>query len=398
VASFERVICIVLDGCGAGAAPDAELFGDVGENEGHTLLNTWNAVGGFHAPNLASLGYLKAAGIEYSMTTPDARFAFGRMRELSIGKDTVTGHWEMMGIHLEKPFPTYPKGFPIPLIREFEKRIGRQTIGNEAASGTEIIARLGQMHVETGCPIVYTSADSVFQIACHEDVVPISELYTMCRTARDLLVEPDNVGRVIARPFVGDKTAGFSRTERRRDFPVEPPLNAVDSIAEALGPVFGIGVIPEVFAGRGFQAVRRTQENAQHYEMLLRALESDSRFIWANFEDFDMLFGHRNDPAGFAKCLEQFDVYLGEIIGKLSDNDLLLLTADHGNDPTTPSTDHSREYVPLAIWCKDLEQSVNLGDLDGFWCLGATVCDALGIGWPRGDSQLPKIYRATSQS
>lgn len=382
-----RVICIVLDGCGAGTAPDAERFGDVGENAGSTLLNTWRAAGGFDAPNLAALGYLEAAGVP----NPAKRGAFGRLREISIGKDTVTGHWEMMGIHLEKPFPTYPKGFPIPLLKEFEKRIGRQTLGNEAASGTEIISRLGALHMESGCPIVYTSADSVFQIACHEDIVPIEDLYGMCATARELLVEPHNVGRVIARPFIGNPKIGFTRTERRKDYPVPPPRNLVDDIAAKRGPVFGIGVIPEVFAGRGFVQVRRTQENAEHFEMLQLALASDANFIWANFEDFDMLYGHRNDPAGFAHALEVFDTYLGKILGLLTPRDLLLLTADHGNDPTTPSTDHSREYVPFVLWSPGLERPVPFGDKQGLWCVGASAADALGVEFGRGESLLSLI-------
>ncbi|MGI8922826.1 MAG: phosphopentomutase [Fimbriimonadales bacterium] len=371
-----RVVCIVLDGCGAGAAPDAAAFGDVGINEGHTLLNVWKAVGGIKAPNLKRLGYFAAAGIEHDQVI---EANYGRLREVSIGKDTVTGHWEMMGIHLERPFPTYPKGFPIPLIKDFERRIGLQTIGNEAASGTEIIERLGLTHVETGCPIIYTSADSVFQIACHEEVIPVAKLYEICETAREILVDPDDVGRVIARPFLGSEAQGFSRTVNRRDFPLPPPPNMADKIAEATGLIFGIGVIPEVFSGRGFRAVRRTQENAEHGAMLLAALSSDARFIWANFEDFDMLYGHRNDPLGFANSLEKFDVFLGDLMSRLGDDDLLILTADHGNDPTTPSTDHSREYVPVSIWSSGASEAKNLGDMEGLWYIGEMVSQALGV-------------------
>ena len=381
---FERVIGIVLDGCGAGPAPDAAEFGDFGENEGNSLFNVWKACGGFFSPNLASIGYLRSGGIESEVERKDGGVAYGRLKEISLGKDTVTGHWEMMGIHLATPFPTYPDGFPISIIKSFENRIGKQTIGNEAASGTEIIARLGQMHVETGCPIVYTSADSVFQIACHEEVIPIEEQYSICLAARELLVEPDNVGRVIARPFSGDAASGFKRTVRRKDYPLPAPINLVDEISKKCGDVFGIGVIPEVFAGRGFRSVRRTQDNREHFEMLMEAFDSDAKLIWANFEDTDMLFGHRNDALGFGKCLEEFDVMLGRIIEKMRSTDLLFVTADHGNDPTTPSTDHTREYVPISWFSPALTGVQLLGDNDGFWCIGATIAKALNLQFEKG--------------
>ncbi|MCH8274650.1 MAG: phosphopentomutase [Armatimonadetes bacterium] len=382
---FDRVVCLVMDGCGAGAAPDAADFGDSGENEGHTLRNVWNAAGGFDTPLLQRLGILAAAGIE---TGGGVEAAYGRMREISIGKDTVTGHWEMMGIHLEKPLPLYPDGFPPEVIGEFEERIGRGSLGNFPASGTEIIQRLGPEHISTGMPIVYTSADSVFQMACHEDVVPVEELYRFCEIAREILREPHNVGRVIARPFIGTADAGFTRTGRRKDLPLEPPRNLVDVIAERVCPVFGIGVVPQVFAFRGFRKVKRTQNNAEHFDMLMEALNSDARFIWANFEDFDMLYGHRNDPEGFAKSLETFDGYIAETLGRLREEDLFILTADHGNDPTTPSTDHSREYVPIALWNLGMKGPAALGDMDGFWHVGAAVADALGLPFERASSPL----------
>lgn len=379
-----RAILIVLDGCGAGAAPDAADFGDSGENEGHTLRNVWNFCGGLQAPLLARMGYFAAAGIDAG----PIEGVCGRLREVSIGKDTVTGHWEMMGIHLEKPFPTYPKGFPIPLVKGFEERIGRQTIGNEAASGTEIISRLGETHLSTGCPILYTSADSVFQLACHEDVIPVDQLYEMCRIAREMLVPPHNVGRVIARPFLGNPSEGFVRTNRRKDFPIAPPRCLVDEIAESVGEVFGIGVVPEVFAERGFRSVRRTQSNAEHEALLHEALLSDARFIFCNFEDFDMLYGHRNDPRGFGNALEAFDLTLGSVLPRLREDDLLILTADHGNDPTTPSTDHSREYVPFAAWSLGLPVAGLIPDRDGLWNVGATVAEWLGLTAGRGSSLL----------
>lgn len=388
--TIERVICIVLDGCGAGPAPDAALFGDEGENLGNTLFNVWNTVGGVNAPTLNALGFFAAAGIQ---NTQPKHGIYGRLQEVSIGKDTITGHWEMMGIALEKPLPTYPKGFPIPLIQQFEKLIGKQTIGNVAESGTEIINRLGAIHMETGCPIVYTSADSVFQIATHEDIIPIEELYEMCHIARKLLVEPNNVGRVIARPFIGSPSQGFVRTDKRRDFPLAPIQNIADTIAQNKGEILGIGVIPEIFAYRGFRKVKRTQTNEEHQQLLLKALESDAKFIWANFEDFDMLYGHRNDVSGFAKAIETFDKKLEQTISTLKNTDLLILTADHGNDPTTPSTDHSREFAPICLWKNGLQKTQRLEDKVGFWHIGHTVADALQIEGHWEASLLPYISR-----
>jgi phosphopentomutase len=375
---MKRAIVVVLDGCGAGEAPDAALFGD--HDHPSTLRNTWEASGGFDAPRLAACGLLAAGGVP-AAPAPWARY--GRLREISAGKDSVTGHWEMMGAITREPFPTYPSGFPIPLVKAFEQAIGTQTIGNKAASGTAIIAELGPLHVETGFPILYTSADSVLQVACHEEVVPIERLYAMCQQARALCSPPHHVQRVIARPFVGDAASGFTRTERRRDFPLPAPENLVDRI----GDVLGIGVVPELFDGRGFRPSPRTQSNAQHAEALWRALDSDARFIFANFEDFDMLFGHRNDPLGFAQCLEAFDGVLAVLERRLGPEDLLILTADHGNDPTTPSTDHSREYVPVALVGSGVSPGT-LGDVDGMSAVGATVAAWLGIDWTEGTDLL----------
>jgi phosphopentomutase len=371
---MKRAIVIVLDGVGAGAAPDAADFNDL--DNPSTLLHVWEASGGFHAPNLARLGFLAAGGIP---VPGDGRY--GRLRELSMGKDSVTGHWEMMGIHTEKAFPTYPEGFPISLIKAFEKEIGTQTIGNRAASGTAIIQDLGPLHVDTGFPIVYTSADSVFQIACHEEVVPIEQLYEYCRIARRLCQEPDNVQRVIARPFIGNEKDGFKRTERRKDFPYPAPPNLVDEI----GDVYGIGVVPELFDGRGFRKVHRTQSNAEHEKVLFEAMESDARFIFANFEDFDMLYGHRNDALGFAKCLERFDQTLAQVLSLLKEEDLLIITADHGNDPTDPSTDHSREYVPVVVTGAGVQPQA-FGDIDGMMAVGRTVAEHIGVKWEVGKS------------
>jgi phosphopentomutase len=336
-----RVIVIVLDGCGAGAAPDAAQFGATEPTS--TVHHVWEAVGGFHAPHLASVGFLAACDIGPAPAPlPDRALSYGRLQPLSQGgKDSVVGHWEMMGIVLDRPFPTFPDGFPPELITAFSHAVGYEVLGNRAASGTQIICELGSQHVRTGAPIVYTSADSVFQIAAHEDVVPIDTLYQWCESARELCRGEYEVQRVIARPFTGDE-GHFRRTERRRDYPLIAPPNLVDEI----GDVYGIGVVPELFGGRGFRDVPRTQSNTEHAKELWRALDSDARFIFANFEDFDMRYGHRNDASGFARCLEAFDHTLGELLTRTTNDDLIILTADHGNDPTTASTDHDREYVP----------------------------------------------------
>lgn len=423
---MKRAIVIVLDGCGAGAAPDAPAFGDL--HGPSTIRHVWEAAGGFSAPNLASFGFLAACGVGepprpsggegagskgsaapadqsaagkihpgYGDGVGNSKLAYGRLRPLSQGgKDSVVGHWEMMGIVLERRFPTYPDGFPIPLVRAFEKAIGRQTLGNRAASGTQIISDLGAQHMMTGCPILYTSADSVFQIACHENIVPVEKLYEWCGIARELCVEPNGVERVIARPFVGDAENGFTRTGKRRDFVIPAPKNLCDEI----GDVYGIGVVPELFTGCGFRETKRTQSNNEHAQAIMEALDSDARFIFANFEDTDMLYGHRNDAKGFAKCLEEFDRTLGSIIDRLRPDDLLVLTADHGNDPTDESTDHTRECAPITLYravqppnfrlqngsAPAEARAEGLGDIDGFSAVGATVADHLGIVWHVGQA------------
>jgi phosphopentomutase len=363
-----RAIVLVLDGCGAGAAPDAHEFGDT--EPANTLRHVWDATGGFHAPHLARLGFLAAAGIGPKPEPVDRPCSFGRMKPMSKGgKDSVVGHWEMMGIRLEHPFPVFPNGFPDELVKKFEASIGRRTLGNRAASGTQIIAELGSNHMETGSPILYTSADSVFQLAAHEGVIPIEELYRYCEIARELCTGEFEVQRVIARPFAGSD-GHFARTERRRDYPLAAPANFVDEV----GDVFGIGVVPELFGGRGFRKLPRTQSNPEHAAELNRALESDARFIFANFEDFDMRYGHRNDVPGFARCIEEFDHILERLLPKLQEIDLLILTSDHGNDPTTVSTDHSREYAPIVAYGPHREFS---GDVDGFWLVRELVSDQL---------------------
>ncbi len=387
---MRRAIVIVLDGCGAGEAPDAARFGDQGAA---TIKHVWEHTGGFHAPNLAACGFLSACGVsDLSMLlgasglaepigpTTNLHTRYGRLREVSIGgKDSITGHWEMMGVISDQPFPTYPQGFPPNLVKQFQSEIGTNIIGNKPASGTQIIAELGAEHMKTGYPIVYTSADSVFQIACHEDIVSTSRLYEMCLIARRLCVPPNGVQRIIARPFIGSQEKGFTRTERRKDYPIPPPNNLVDVIGE----VYGVGVVPDLFAGRGFRQTMRTQSNAEHEGALLEALESGAPFIFANFEDFDMLYGHRNDPTGFAKALEDFDIFLGELLPQLGVDDLLILSADHGNDPTTASTDHSREFVPGCVIGQQITP-LAYGDIEGMTAVGATVAKWLGVDWNVG--------------
>ena len=378
---MKRVILIVLDGCGAGEAPDAGLFNDW--DHPSTIKHVWEATGTLDVPTLQACGFLAAAGLDRPAGVPRPGFGvrYGRLQELSMGKDSVTGHWEMMGVVTETPFPTYPNGFPAELVAEFQHRIGVDVLGNKPASGTQIITALGAEHVATGKPILYTSADSVFQVAAHEDNVPLERLYEMCEIGRELCKAPNNVQRVIARPFIGSSELGFHRTEHRRDYPLVAPSNLIDEI----GGVYGIGPVPDLFGGRGFLKLPRSQNNAEHELALWKALDSESRFIFANFEDFDMLYGHRNDAVGFGRCLERFDKTLKLLLEKLTHDDLLILTADHGNDPTTVSTDHSREFVPVCIIGSGLSPAA-LGDTPGMTAISAMTAHHLGINWPIGSN------------
>lgn len=383
--TFERAILIVLDGCGVGAAPDAADYGDTGENHPNTLGHLADAVGGLNLPTLQTLGLGNILPLRGVPPANAPRAHYGKVQPHSKGKDSVTGHWEMMGVHTETPFPTYPNGFPPEVMTAFEAQIGRGTLGNYPASGTEIIKQLGVEHRRTGKPIVYTSADSVFQIAAHEAVIPLDELYRMCEVARKILQPPHHVQRVIARPFIGDSPETFKRTENRRDFPLPPPQNLIDLLAERGVGVYGVGVVPELFVYRGFRQAERTQSNPEHYEALLRALASDCAFVFANFEDFDMLYGHRNDPQGFARALEAFDGMLSDLLTRLRPTDLLILTADHGNDPTTPSTDHSREYLPLLVYSPSTSIGRDLGTRRTLADIGATIGALWGVQPPNGE-------------
>lgn len=374
---INRVILVVLDGVGAGAAPDAAAFGDEGA---HTLAHVAEAVGGLRLPNLEALGLGHLGALDGVRRTGQPDGCFGRMAQLSQGKDSTTGHWEMAGLVLGKPFPTYPRGFPRDVIEAFQHAIGRKTLGNYAASGTVIIQELGLQHLQTGSPIVYTSADSVFQVAAHERVIAVEDLYGMCRTARRLLVPPHQVARVIARPFAGDP-GSFVRTDGRRDFSVEPPApTLLDALKAAAYPVVGIGKIEDLFKGRGLTRALPTKNDTATVDAILGILKSVPRgLIFANLIEFDMLHGHRNDAPGFARALQAFDVRLPEIIGGMQEEDILFVTADHGNDPTRPGTDHTREYAPLLVYGARVARGVNLGTRKSFADLGQTIAEALGI-------------------
>lgn len=389
----KRVILIILDSAGIGALPDAHLYGDENSN---TLGNLARAVGGLKLPHLERLGLGNITEILGVDPVEKPLASFGRMAEKSPGKDTTTGHWEIAGIVLDNPFPTYPEGFPKSLIRQFEDEIGTKVIGNKAASGTEIIKELGREHLKTGYPIVYTSADSVFQIAAHEKIIPLERLYQMCTIARRLLTGEHGVGRVIARPFDG-KPGEFFRTSGRHDYSLLPPsVTMLDLIKEAGQEVIAIGKIQDIFAGQGITRSIKTKDNREGIKNTIAAIgEMKNGLIFTNLVDFDMHFGHRNDTAGYAKALEDFDIYLPKIIEEMKEKDLLIITADHGTDPTTKSTDHSREYVPLLIYGSSVQGGKSLGTRESFADLGATIVDYLQAGvLKNGISILPLILKS----
>ena len=369
-----RVLVVVCDSWGVGDAPDAAAYGDEGSD---TLANTAAAVGGIRAPNLAALGLGGLTTIRGVDAAAGPGSAAGRATERSAGKDTTTGHWEMMGIRLDDPFPLYPDGFPADVIEAFEREIGREVLGNRPASGTEIIAELGEEHLRTGRPIVYTSGDSVFQIATHKSVVDLPQLYEWSRTARRLLTGPHSVGRVIARPFEGEPGA-FVRSPERRDFSVPPPGPTVlDRLQDAGVAVFGVGKIQDIFSGQGITEARYSDSNDHGVDLTIEYLRRPPpAFVFTNLVDFDSKYGHRNDPSGYAACVEAFDARLPELIGAL-DGGVLLITGDHGCDPTTPPTDHSRERTPLLA--AGLEGGPHdIGTRDSFSDLGQTVAELLG--------------------
>ena len=369
---MNNFIIIVLDGVGVGELPDAAKFGDEGSN---TLGNLAKAVGGLNLPNLQKSGLGNIIEILGAPPAEKPLAAFGKMNEVSPGKDSTTGHWEIGGLKVEINFPYYPDGFPQDLINEFIEKTGvKGVLGNKPASGTEIIKELGDEHVRTGFPIVYTSADSVFQIAAHEDVIPLERLYEICEIARnEVLIGENTVGRVIARPFVGE-SGNYTRTTNRRDFSIEPPSDTILDYAQKNGiETVAIGKINDLFAHRGITTGIKTKSNAEGIKQTIRfAKEKNGAFIFTNLVDFDVYYGHRNDPQGFAKALKEFDDALPSILGALDKTDALVITADHGNDPTTPSTDHSREYVPLLFFANNLG-GTDLGIRETFSDVGQTV-------------------------
>jgi phosphopentomutase len=385
---FARIIWIVLDSVGIGAMPDAADYGDIGSD----TLGNIARLRPLRLPNLCRLGLANIkplAGLD-PVTSPAA--AFGRCALASPGKDTTTGHWEMVGIHLEKPFPLFPNGFPPEIMQEFERRIGRRALGNKAASGTEIIKELGAEHVRTGSPIVYTSADSVFQIAAHEDVIPLWELYKICETAREILRGPYEVGRVIARPFTG-ATGAFTRTANRKDYAVPPPKNMLLDLLDGRNvEVYSIGKIFDVFLGRGIRDHVKTKNNADGMAKTIEAMSLvPGGLIFVNLVDFDQQYGHRNDVEGYATALEQFDAWLPDFLKKMNERDLAIITADHGCDPTTPSTDHSREYVPLLVYGLKSRAGVDLGLRQTLADIGQTVAENFGTAIGRGESFLRSL-------
>jgi phosphopentomutase len=375
--AFARAIVIVLDSVGIGELPDAAAYGDQGSNTVGNIARRLR----LQLPALCALGFDRLVDLSPPPAGTLPQAAFGRMAEASAGKDSVTGHWELMGVVLDRPFPVFPLGFPPEAIGELERRIGRSTLGNVVASGTQIIDELGPRHLETGSPIVYTSADSVFQIAAHEQVVPLEELYRICEAAYAIAVEGLGVGRVIGRPFIG-WPGHFKRTANRRDFakpPTAPTL--LDLLRTAAVPVVAIGKVDDLFAGRGISRAFHAANDDAGMDLVEKAMGDTRRgLIFANLVDFDTLFGHRNDIHGYAANLERFDARLSEILGRLEPDDLLIVTADHGNDPTTPSTDHSREYVPLLVTGPRTRAGVDLGTRQTFADLGQTLAENFGVG------------------
>jgi len=371
-----RNLVLILDGCGCGELPDAAQYDDAGSN---TLGNLARALNGLDLPAFHAMGLGNLAQIQGLHPIPNPTSSFGRMVERSKGKDSTIGHWELFGIVSKRPLPTYPNGFPDEIMHAFERAVGRQTLGNRPASGTTIIEELGREHLESGRPIVYTSADSVFQVAAHKDIIPLEELYRICGQARRILRGKHAVGRVIARPFVG-KPGCFRRTSERKDFSLPPPgKTLLDFAREAGKEVLGIGKIDYIFANRGLSRCIHTENNAHGIREILSAVKNDpSELIIANLIDFDMVYGHRNDVKGYAAALREVDDALPRITQGLGEGDILYITSDHGNDPTTPSTDHSREYVPLLVHGPSL-QNADLGTRDTFADLGQTIADFMGL-------------------
>lgn len=388
---MQKVVLIVLDSLGIGALPDAHLFG---ETECNTLCNTAEAVDGLKIPNLARLGLGKIIPVTGVADNQKALGAYGRMAELSLGMDTTIGHWEIAGLITKEPMPTFPQGFPVEITLEFERRIGRKILGNIVASGTEIIKELGEEHIKTGYPIIYTSADSVFQIAAHEEVIPLEKLYEYCHIAREMLTGPWAVGRVIARPFTGTP-GSFTRTANRHDYSLEPPGPTILDALKANGrEVISVGKIYDIFAGRGITRSFSTRDNKDGFEQTLKAWsEMKNGLIFTNLVEFDSAYGHRNDPAGYAQKLEEFDTLLPGLLTQIKDEGLLIITADHGNDPTTKSTDHNREYVPLLVYGAEVRADFDIGTRKSFADIAATLGEIFNISFNTAGQSFLSLIR-----
>jgi len=374
---IDRVILIILDSVGIGALPDADQYDDKGAN---TLVHTAEAVGGLNLKNLEKFGLGKIDKIKGLKDNIKSDAVYGKMMEQSVGKDTTTGHWELAGLVSKEPFPVYPNGFPDEIIDQFEEKIGREVLGNKPASGTVIIEELGKEHLETKKPIVYTSADSVFQIAAHEDIISVSELYEMCEIAREILQGEHGVARVIARPFEGE-LGNFNRTERRKDFSLAPPKETVlDKLKNNGIPVLAVGKIEDIFSNKGISQSNHTVDNMDSVDALLEFMQKeDKSFIFANLVEFDMVFGHRRNAQGYADALEDFDKRLPEIINSMNENDLLVITADHGCDPTYKGTDHTREYVPLLLYGDQVKKDYNINTRESFADLAQTTAEIFNL-------------------
>lgn len=379
---MSRVIWMVIDSVGIGALPDSEKFGDKGVNTLGNIVKEYNNI---NIPNLRKLGIGNIDGADFIEDEIDPIGSYGKCAELSQGKDTTTGHWEMTGVLVETPFKTFENGFPKEIIDEFEARTGRKVVGNKPASGTAILDEFGEHQIKTGDVIVYTSADSVFQIAANEEIIPLDELYKMCEIAREIMMGDNAVARVIARPFIGKKAGEFTRTSNRRDYslnPFEPTV--LDNIKESNLDVIAVGKIEDIFNGQGITEAVHTDDNMHGVDETIGYIKKENKgLIFTNLVDFDSKFGHRRNVNGYKEALEEFDRRIPEIIDSMKENDILIINADHGNDPTYKGTDHTREYIPLLVYGKNINKNVNLGIRDSFADIGATVTDILNVKMPK---------------
>lgn len=385
----KRVVLIVMDSVGIGQLPDAKKFGDDGVN---TLGNIIKAYDDIQIPNLTKLGVGNIDGFEQVKEIDSPIGAFGKCAEVSQGKDTTTGHWEMVGLRVDEPFKTFPDGFPKDVIEEFESKTGRKVIGNKPASGTAILDELAEQHMKTGEVIVYTSADSVFQIAAHEEIVPLDELYKMCKIAREIMMGDNALARIIARPFVGEP-GNYTRTSNRRDFSLDPSGDTIlDNIKEAGQDVIAVGKIEDIFNGKGITEAVHTKSNMDGVDQTIEYMKKDNKgFIFTNLVDFDSKYGHRRNVKGYKEAIEELDLRIPEIIDNLKEEDILIFTADHGNDPTYKGTDHTREYIPVLVYGNNVKSGVNIGTRKTFSDIGATVADILGAKVPSNGESFKKL-------